>query len=131
MGRIYVGLIFRVLIGFHVWGMYIREGLIYRGCINGILWYNPVEKKIKRKKDTYLENLEAPIILNCCFLLTEHDKNLISMKHVHGIGPNWYHIGNETCYIPNVSNFSAVKILTRLKVSPLVCKYVCILQNRT
>ena len=38
--------------------------------------------------------------------------------------PNWYQIGNKTCYIPKLSILCRKKIsmLTGSKVSPLACK---------
>ena len=39
-----------------------------------------------------------------------------------GLGPNWYQIGNRTCYTQKVSKFYAEKGC--LKVSSFACKYV-------
>ena len=42
-----------------------------------------------------------------------------------GLGPNWYQIGNKTCYIPKVRKFYVEKkmsMLSGLKVSFLACK---------
>ena len=40
-----------------------------------------------------------------------------------GLGPNWYQIGNKSCYMPKVSKFYIEKTskLAGLKVSSLLC----------
>ena len=44
-----------------------------------------------------------------------------------GSRPNWYQIGSKTCYIPKsyqILHRKRIGLLTGLKVSSLVCKYV-------
>ena len=43
-----------------------------------------------------------------------------------GLGPNWYEIGNRTCYIQKVGKFVQKKniYVDMLEVSSFACKYV-------
>ena len=47
-----------------------------------------------------------------------------------GSGPNWYQIGNETCYIPKLANFNQknISMLTALKRSSFT--YQCVFYRR-
>ena len=60
-----------------------------------MLNWNPIDFPI------YL--IPVPLALNCYIQNTKD--TLQSMR----LGPNWCQIGNKTCYIPKVSNFTSKK----------------------
>ena len=56
-----------MLIGFHIWGC-IFGGLIYRGHINGILWYDNIRKMTTGQGDDYTTGCLLDIIISKKFI---------------------------------------------------------------